>query len=158
MSFFLLDNFFPRSKKALPNYQTHIMRNNRQFSFLTAFVLILSAIVFTGGAYYLQDVNPYSRTIFTVLRSSHADLGGQSYYRRLQHTPRERDIYTAQMKTVLVKRDVVRPRAVVKSALRTEIDKAGRRTRIRGKNISIMRIRIGGRTVPMDQYVEGTRR
>ena len=134
------------------------MRNNHRFSFLTAFVLILSAVVFTGGAYYLQDVNPYSRTILTVLRSSHADMGGQAYYRRLQHTPRERDIYTAQMKTVLVKRDVVRPRAIVKSKSRIEMNKAGRRTRIRGKNISIMRIRIGGRTVPMDQYVEGTRR
>jgi hypothetical protein len=134
------------------------MRNNHRFSFLTAFVFILSALVFTGGAYYLTDVDQSSTTIFTVLRSSHGDMGGQAYYRRLQHTPRERDIYVAQMKTELVRRDVVRPRAVVKSESRTEMDKAGRRTRIRGKNISSMRIRFAGRTVPMDQYVEGTRR
>jgi hypothetical protein len=134
------------------------MRNNHRFSFLTAAVFLLSALILSGGAYYLQDVNQSSTTILTVLRSSHADLGGSAYYRRLQHTPRERNIYVAQMKTELVRRDVVRPKVVVLSEERHDTEKAGRRTRIRGKNISIVRMRIGGRTVSMDKYVEGTRR
>ncbi len=134
------------------------MKNNHRFSFLTSFVFIVSAIILSGGAYYLQDVNPSSRTIMTVLRSSHANIGGQAYYRRLQHTPRERDIYVAQMKTELVRRDVVRPKIVVKSEERTETEKAGRTTRIRRKNISIVRMRVGNRTMSMDKYVEGTRR
>jgi|GEM_PF-2717270 hypothetical protein len=134
------------------------MRNNHRFSFLASLVLIFSAIVFVSGAYYLNDVNPSSRTIMTVLRSSHADLGGQSYYRRLQHVPRERDIYVAQMKTELVRRDVVRPKVVVQSESRNDLEKAKRRTRIRRKNMSVVRMRFAGRTMTMDQYVNGTRR
>ncbi len=106
----------------------------------------------------MTDVDTSSRTVMTVLRSSHLDLGGQAYYKRLQYVPRERDIYTAQMKTELVRRDVVRPKVVVVSEERNEMERAARTTRIRGKNISIVRMRIGGRTVPMDAYVEGSRR
>ena len=133
------------------------MKSNYRLSFLTSFLLILSAIIFSGGAFYLNDVDPSSRTVLTILRSSHLDLGGQAYYKRLQYVPRERDIYTAQMKTELVRRDVVRPRVVVQSEERNDMERAGRTTRIRGKNISIVRMRIGGRTVRMDEYVEGTR-
>ena len=138
------------------------MKNNYRISFLSAFVLILSAIVFSGSAYYLSDVDPSSRTIQTILRSSHADIGGDTYYRRIQYTPRERDILVAQMKTELVRRDVVKPKVVVASQDRTDMEKADRRTvrrtQIRRKNISIIRMRVGGRTMTMDQYVEGTRR
>jgi len=157
-SSFFLTFSFPEVKKTYSLIQPQFMKNNYRFSFLAAIVFLLSALVFSGGAYYLQDVDQGSTTVLTVLRSSHADFGGQSYYKRFQFTPRERDILVGQIKTELVRRDVVRSKVVVLSQERIDLEKAGRRTRIRGKNISIVTMRVGGRTVSMDKYVEGTRR
>lgn len=75
---------------------------------------------------------------------------------------RDRDLHADQIKTVLVKREKPLSTKVIASMQRTDRYEAGGRiastdSQIRGKNSGIVHMRVNGKILVMDDYIQGTR-